>query len=204
MGRGAFNRAHVLDRVDRRLPKLPADARVTVARDQIARLRGLNRQIDRLKAELGELVAAHRSKPLAEQGCGALTAAILIRPHRRHQALPLEGKLRATDRDRPDPLLLRPAQRAPAQPRRGPPAQPRAAHHCRHPRPARAGDQGVPVAQEAEGKTSKGAQRMRETTARGDRGRPEVIMFEPVTTSDWFTGTWVRPVADVRSALVPT
>jgi transposase len=65
----------VLDRVDRRLR---AGARVRVARDQIARLRGLNRQIDRLKAELAELVAAHRPGLLAERGCGALTAAILI------------------------------------------------------------------------------------------------------------------------------
>jgi transposase len=76
--RGAFNRARVLGRVDRRLRKLPAEARVRVARDQVARLRGLNRQIDRLKAELAELVVAHRPELLAEPGCGALTAAILI------------------------------------------------------------------------------------------------------------------------------
>jgi transposase len=68
----------VLDRVDRRLRRLPAGARVSVARDQVALLRGLNRRIDRLKAELAEPVAAHRPRLLAEQGCGALTAAILI------------------------------------------------------------------------------------------------------------------------------
>jgi transposase len=68
----------VLDRVDRRLRKLPAGARVRIAREQIAYLRGLNREIDQLKAELAELVAAHRPKLLAEQGCGALVAAILI------------------------------------------------------------------------------------------------------------------------------
>ena len=76
--RGAFNHARSLDRVDRRLRKLPAGARVRIAREQIAQLRSLNRQIDQLKAELQELVAAHRPKLLAEQGCGALTAAILI------------------------------------------------------------------------------------------------------------------------------
>jgi transposase len=58
--RGAFNQARVLDRVDRRLRKLPADARVRVARDQTAHVRSLSRQIDRLKAELAELVVAHR------------------------------------------------------------------------------------------------------------------------------------------------
>ncbi len=78
LGRGAFNQARVLDRVDRRLRKLPAGARVRVARDQVAHLRCLNRRIDQLKAELAELVAKHRPKLLAEQGCGALTAAILI------------------------------------------------------------------------------------------------------------------------------
>jgi transposase len=76
--RGALNQPRVLDRVDRRLRKLPARARVRIARDQVAHLRSLNRQIDRLRAELAELVQAHRPRLLDEQGCGALTAAILI------------------------------------------------------------------------------------------------------------------------------
>jgi transposase len=78
LGRGAFNNSRTLERVDRRLRKLQAGARVTVAREQIAQLRSLNRRIDQLKAELAELVAAHRPQLLSEQGCGALTAAILI------------------------------------------------------------------------------------------------------------------------------
>ena len=68
----------MLDRVDRRLRKLPAGARVRIAREQVSQLRGLNRQIERSQAELAELVKAHRPQLLAEQGCGALTAAILI------------------------------------------------------------------------------------------------------------------------------
>jgi transposase len=76
--RGAFNHTRPLDRVDRRLRKLEAGARVRVARELIAQLRALNRQIDQLKSELQKLVAAHRPTLLAEQGCGALTAAILI------------------------------------------------------------------------------------------------------------------------------
>jgi transposase len=76
--RGAFNHSRVLDRVDRRLRKLPAGARVRVAREQITQLRALNRQIEQLHRELAELVAGHRPNLLAEQGCGALTAAILI------------------------------------------------------------------------------------------------------------------------------
>jgi hypothetical protein len=56
---------------------------------------------------------------------------------------------------------------------------------------------------EGEGKTSKGALRMRETTARpiGD-GRKSSCLSRS-RPSDWFTGTWVRPVADVSAALVP-
>jgi len=76
--RGALNGARGLDRVDRQLRKLAAGARVTVAREQISQLRSLNRQLCQFQAELAELVAAHRPKLLAEQGCGPVTAAILI------------------------------------------------------------------------------------------------------------------------------
>jgi transposase len=76
--RGALNRSRVLDRVDRRLRKLPAGVRVRIAREQISQLRGLTRRIDALYHELAELVTAHRPRLLAEQGCGAVTAAILI------------------------------------------------------------------------------------------------------------------------------
>lgn len=68
----------MLDRVDRALRKLKAGARVRIAREQLAHLRGLTREIDALHHELAALVTAHRPKLLAELGCGALTAAILI------------------------------------------------------------------------------------------------------------------------------
>jgi transposase len=76
--RGALNHLRVLDRIDGRLRKLPAGARIRIAREQLAQLHGLHREIDALYAELAELVTAHRPQLLAEQGCGALTAAILI------------------------------------------------------------------------------------------------------------------------------
>jgi transposase len=75
---GAFNQARVLDRVDRRLRRLPASARVRVAREQVAHVRRLNRRIEQFKRELLELVRAHRPQLLAETGCGPLVAAILI------------------------------------------------------------------------------------------------------------------------------
>ena len=76
--RGALNKARELDRVDRRLRKLSAGARVRIAHEQVSQLRSLNRQIDQLEVELRELVKVHRPELLAEQGCGAVTAAILI------------------------------------------------------------------------------------------------------------------------------
>jgi transposase len=76
--RGALNQSKVLDRVDRQLRKLPAGVRIRIAREQVSQLRTLTRQINQLAAELAELVKAHRPKLLAELGCGALTAAILI------------------------------------------------------------------------------------------------------------------------------
>jgi transposase len=75
---GALNQARVLDRVERRLRKMPAGARGRVAREQVAHIRQLNRQAEQLKHELLELVKAHRPQLLAEIGCGPLTAATLI------------------------------------------------------------------------------------------------------------------------------
>jgi transposase len=78
LGRGALAQPRQLARVDRRLCRLPARARVRIAREQIAQLRVLTRRVDALERELHALVAAHRPQLLAETGCGALTAALLI------------------------------------------------------------------------------------------------------------------------------
>jgi transposase len=75
---GSFNQQRVLDRVDRQLRRMCAGERVRVAREQLARIRAINRQAEQLKLELHELVRAHRPELLAETGCGPLTAAILI------------------------------------------------------------------------------------------------------------------------------
>jgi transposase len=78
LGRGALADPRQLARVDRRLHRLPACARVRIAREQIAQLRALTRRVDALERELQALVTAHRPQLLAETGCGALTAALLI------------------------------------------------------------------------------------------------------------------------------
>ncbi|MGO9819791.1 MAG: transposase [Solirubrobacteraceae bacterium] len=76
--RGSLSDSRQLDRIDRRLRRLPADARVRVARDQVSQIRSLNRQVNQLKDELLTLITRHRPQLLAETGCGPLTAAILI------------------------------------------------------------------------------------------------------------------------------
>ena len=78
LGRGSLAAPPQLARVDRRLHRLPACARVRIAREQIAQLRALTRRVDALERELLALVKAHRPQLLAETGCGALTAALLI------------------------------------------------------------------------------------------------------------------------------
>lgn len=67
-----------LARIDRELRRLPGCARVRVAREQHKHIRSLTRQINDLERDLRQLVKQHRPLLLAEQGCGALTAATLI------------------------------------------------------------------------------------------------------------------------------
>jgi transposase len=74
----SLDQTRVLDRVDRRLRLMPQDARVRVAREQVHQIRMLTRQVNALEDEVSALVKAHRPQLLAEIGCGALTAAILI------------------------------------------------------------------------------------------------------------------------------
>jgi len=54
--RGALEQARSLDRIDRQLRRLPASARVRVARDEVAQIRTLTRQTNALQRELLVLV----------------------------------------------------------------------------------------------------------------------------------------------------
>jgi transposase len=78
LARGGLSHPRQLERVDRQLRRLGPGARVRVAREQLAQIRRLTRQADELERELAELIGAYRPKLLAERGCGALTAALLI------------------------------------------------------------------------------------------------------------------------------
>lgn len=78
LSRGSLSDLHQLDRLDRRLRRNASSARVRVAREEIQHIRALTRQADALERELLELVRVYRPRLLAEQGCGTLTAALLI------------------------------------------------------------------------------------------------------------------------------
>ncbi len=76
--RGSLADARQLDRIDRRLRRIAPCPRVRVAREQVAQIRQLTRNVNTLKDELLALIKAHRPQLLSETGCGPLTAAILI------------------------------------------------------------------------------------------------------------------------------
>jgi len=76
--RGGLTRQAEQQRIARRLRSFDGDPRARVAREQLSRTRALTHQVNELERELQRLVAAHRPALLAEQGCGALTAATLI------------------------------------------------------------------------------------------------------------------------------
>ena len=136
--RGRWTSSLQLDRIDRRLRRLPATAaRVRVARDELAHIRRLTRQINTLESRAAaHLVKAHRPQLLAETGCGPMTAAILIGRTAGAERFRTDASFARHAGRRADPLLLRPNRPPPPQPRRRPPTQPRAAHRSRSPAPA--------------------------------------------------------------------
>jgi transposase len=83
--------AVTLARIDRTLKRMDACARVRVAREQLRQIRGLTRQINDLKRDLTQLLEEQQPLLLAEQGCGALTAAILIGHTAGAQRFPTEA-----------------------------------------------------------------------------------------------------------------
>jgi transposase len=76
--RGALSQLRALERLDRRLRQLSPCVRLRIAREELGHIRTFTRQADELERELLELIRAYRPALLDEQGCGALTAALLI------------------------------------------------------------------------------------------------------------------------------
>jgi transposase len=76
--RGSLSDLRKLDRLDRRLRRLAPNVRLRIAREELAHIRTLTRQANELESELLTLIRAYRPQLLEEQGCGTLTAALLI------------------------------------------------------------------------------------------------------------------------------
>jgi transposase len=74
----ALSHKRELDRVERRLRRLPVTVRGRIARELVSKIRELTGDIDELKQQLLELIKAQRPWLLKETGCGALVAAIMI------------------------------------------------------------------------------------------------------------------------------
>ena len=154
----SLDQTPVLDRVDRRPRRMSAGARVRVRREQVSQIRGLTRQVNALESQLAALVQAHRPQLLAEKACGALTAAILIGRTAGAERFASDASFALQSATAPIKCSSGQRDRHRLKPRRGPPAQPRAAHHRDHPRPTRPCHPEVPR-KEGEGKTKKGALR---------------------------------------------
>jgi transposase len=87
----ALDRECWLDRIARRLARMPQTARVRVARDELRRIRELTRAERALERELTAAIRALRPDLLAEQGCGTLTAATLIGHTAGAERFPTDG-----------------------------------------------------------------------------------------------------------------
>lgn len=76
--RGSLSDLRQLERLDRRLRRIAPSVRLRIAREELAHVRALTRQAQELERELLGLISAYRPWLLQEQGCGTLTAALLI------------------------------------------------------------------------------------------------------------------------------
>jgi len=87
----ALDRECWLDRIARRLARMPQTARVKIARDELRRIRELTRTERALERELAQAIRALRPDLLTEQGCGTLTAATLIGHTAGAERFPTDG-----------------------------------------------------------------------------------------------------------------
>ncbi len=104
------------------------------------------------------------------------------RPHRRRSTIRDRRELRVTERHRADQVLLRPTRPTPTQPWWRPTAQPRAAHHRDHPRPAPPQNPRLPRPQTSRRKDHQGRAAMPQTTPRQTLSPPPRRARQPTTT----------------------
>ncbi len=130
----AMNNPNNLDRLARKLQRLPQSTQVRICRELIRRIRELTGRAKELERELRGLV----EKPA--HSCWISPAAERCAPRRSSPTSPESAGSPATRNWPPTPVSaprrqFRPPATPPSQPHRQPPPQPRPAHHRRHPGP---------------------------------------------------------------------
>ena len=157
--RGALNHARELDRVDRRLRKLPPVRPDRIAREQLVRPPRTQPRDRRAAPRAAQLINAHRPELLPSRAAVRSSAAILIGRTAGASDFKLGRELRAAGRDRADPLLLGAAPQHRLN-RGGDRQLNRALHVIASPAPSVDPDTKEFLARkQAEGKTNKGALR---------------------------------------------
>ena len=76
--RGSLSELRALERLDRQLRRLAPSVRLRIAREELTHIRALTRDAKAIQSQLLELIRRYRPRLLDEQGCGTLTAALLI------------------------------------------------------------------------------------------------------------------------------
>jgi len=132
---GALDRAVWLERLARRLARSEQTVLVRIARELVGRCRSLTRTILELEREVEKQTSATAPALLALPGCGALSAAKLLRRDRANRTLPERRSPRPSRRRRPAGGKLRHPPAPPARPRRQPPTQLRTPPNRDHPGP---------------------------------------------------------------------
>ena len=154
--RGALSELRALERLDRQLRRLAPNARLRIAREELAHIRALTRDAKAIESQLLELIRGYRPRLLDEQGCGTLTAALLIGRTAGAERFRSDACFGRQSGTAPIPCSSGHANSAPARPRRRPPTQPGATHDRDHPRSARPRDSRVPRAQRSRGQDPQG------------------------------------------------
>jgi transposase len=73
-----FSQLGTIQRVDRRLARMPITTAIRICREHLRRLRELTQRINEIKTELAPLVRRHAPELLTIPGCGTLVAARVL------------------------------------------------------------------------------------------------------------------------------
>ncbi len=91
LAQASLKQPQIIGRLSRRLSRLPTSPQLRVARALVTKIGQINREERELLADLTALTQAHAPGLLAENGCGTVTAAIIIGRTAGAQRFPTDG-----------------------------------------------------------------------------------------------------------------